>query len=167
MKKPAILLLATTLFGGTLIGFSAFAKPKPWLVWNASASAPVGLYRVIPGIPERGYLALVMPPKPVAELAARRGYLPLRVPLIKRIAAVGGDDVCAFGGAIIVNGKVVVRQRKADKKGRPLPQWDGCRELAQDEIFLLTNAPGSFDSRYFGPVPRQQIVGRLAPVWTK
>lgn len=166
MKRPAVLPLAATLAGIALVGFSAIAHPQSRLVWNASASAPIGLYRVVSGTPERGNFVLVRIPKSIEKLAASRGYLPVGVPLIKRIAAVAGDDVCAFNGAIIVNGKVVARQRKVDRAGRSLPRWNECRELVQGEFFLLTKAPDSFDSRYFGLVPSAQVTGRLAPLWT-
>ncbi|MGB8275918.1 MAG: S26 family signal peptidase, partial [Alphaproteobacteria bacterium] len=52
-------VLALTLFGLGLIGLATLARPAPWLVWNASASAPIGLYRVLPGKPIRGDLVLV------------------------------------------------------------------------------------------------------------
>lgn len=166
MRKPAALPLAVTLAGIALIGFSAAARPTPQFIWNASASAPIGLYRVDSGAPERGDFVLVRLPKSIEKLAAIRGYLPAGVPLIKRIAAVAGDDVCAFDGAIIVNGKIVARQRKVDRAGHSLPCWNECRELVQGEFFLLTKAPDSFDSRYFGPVTSARVIGRLAPLWT-
>jgi conjugative transfer signal peptidase TraF len=167
MKKPAVLLLATALASASLIGFSAIAKPTPWLVWNASASAPIGLYRVLPGAPRRGDLVLVYPPEGAAELAAKRGYLPAGVSLIKRVVAMAGDRVCALRGTIFVNGGAVARQSKADRAGRAIPRWRGCRELAKDELFLVMKAvPDSFDSRYFGPVTRAHIIGRLAPLCT-
>ena len=166
MRKPAALPLAVALAGIALVGFSAIAHPQPRLVWNASASAPIGLYRVVSGAPERGDFVLVRIPKSIEKVAAIRGYLPAGVPLIKRVAAVAGDDVCAFNGAIIVNGEIAARQRKADRAGRSLPRWNECRELVQGEFFLLTNAPDSFDSRYFGPVSSARVIGRLAPLWT-
>lgn len=166
MKRPAFLPLAATLAGIALVGFSAIAHPQPRLVWNASASAPIGLYRVVSGAPERGDFVLVRIPKSIEKLAAFRGYLPAGVPLIKRVAAVAGDDVCAFSGAIIVNGEIVARQCKADRAGRFLPRWNECQELVQGELFLLGDAPDSFDSRYFGPVTSARVIGRLAPLWT-
>src|SRR3546814_2543434 len=33
-------VLTLTMFGLGLIGLAALARPAPWLVWNASASAP-------------------------------------------------------------------------------------------------------------------------------
>lgn len=165
MKRPAFLPLAAMLAGLALIGFFSAARPAPQLVWNASASAPIGLYRVVSGAPERGDFVLVRIPKSIEKLAAIRGYLPAGVPLIKRVAAVAGDDVCAFDGAIIVNGAIAARQRKVDRAGRSLPRWNECLELVQGEFFLLGDAPDSFDSRYFGPVTSARVIGRLAPLW--
>ncbi|MDF1719242.1 MAG: conjugative transfer signal peptidase TraF [Minwuia sp.] len=166
MKKAVLLPLVVAISGVTLIGISAIVH-APLLVWNASASAPIGLYRVTSGAPERGDLVLISPPKSIAKLAAERRYLPAGVPLIKRIAAMGGDDVCAFDGAIIINGKIVAHQLERDRAGRPMPRWYECRALVGDEFFLLLTPADSFDSRYFGPVPRAQIIGRLAPLWTE
>lgn len=166
MKKAAILPVAVVLSGIALIGMSAIAR-APLLVWNASASAPIGLYRVTSGAPERGNLVLVRPPKSIAKLAAERRYLPRGVPLIKRIAAMGDDEVCAFNSVIIINGDVVAYQLKVDRKGRPMQRWNECRALDADEIFLLLKPADSFDSRYFGPIPRSQITGRLVPLWTE
>ncbi|WP_419739563.1 conjugative transfer signal peptidase TraF [Ruegeria sp.] len=166
MKKAVLLPLAAVLSGVALIGISAIAH-TPLLVWNASASAPIGLYRVTSGAPERGDLVLVQPSKSIAKLAAERRYLPAGVPLIKRIAAMSGDDVCAFNSVIIINGDVVADHLKVDRKGRPMPRWNECRTLEADEIFLLLTPAGSFDSRYFGPVKRHRIIARLAPLWTE
>ncbi|MEO8301757.1 MAG: S26 family signal peptidase [Rhizomicrobium sp.] len=30
----------------------------------------------------------------------------------------------------------------------------------------MTPAAASFDSRYFGPVPRDNVMERIAPLWT-
>ncbi|NGO54523.1 S26 family signal peptidase [Allomesorhizobium camelthorni] len=160
--------IAVATLGLGLIGFTVLAKPSPWLVWNASASAPVGLYRVGFAAPARGDLVLVRPPEAVAELAEKRGYLPPNVPLVKRLAALSGEHVCAFNEAIIIGGEIVARRLETDAQGRPLPWWNGCRRLGRDEVFLLGGeATGSFDSRYFGPVPLASVIGRLVPLWTE
>src|SRR3546814_9884001 len=86
-------VLTLTMFGLGLIGLAALARPAPWLVWTASASAPIGLYRVFPGNPASGDLGLVRPPDSARQLAADRGYLPLDVPLVKRVAALAGDTI--------------------------------------------------------------------------
>lgn len=160
--------IAVATIGLSLIGFAAFVKPSPWLVWNASASAPVGLYRIGSETPARGDLVLVRAPKSAADLAAERGYLPRNMALVKHLAALPGEHVCAFNEAIIIGGEIVARRLATDAQSRPLPWWNACRRLADNEIFLLgSDANRSFDSRYFGPVPAANIIGRLVPLWTE
>ncbi|HEV2899541.1 MAG TPA: conjugative transfer signal peptidase TraF [Pseudaminobacter sp.] len=160
--------IAVAAIGLGLIGFTAFVKPSPWLIWNASASAPVGLYRVGFTAPARGDLVLVRPPESVADLAENRGYLPRNVPLVKRLAALPGEHVCAFKDGIIIGGEIVARRLETDRQHRPLPRWNECRKLGRGEVFLLgDDAPASFDSRYFGPVPVANVIGRLVPLWTE
>jgi len=161
-------VLALSLLGLGLIGLTALARPAPWLVWNASASAPIGLYGVLPGKPASGDLVLVRTPDPARQLAAERGYLPLNVPLVKRVAALDGDTVCAADDVISVNGRVVAERLARDRLGHPLPSWNGCTLLHSGEAFLLMEGrTDSFDSRYFGPVPTAAIIGRLAPLWVE
>jgi len=153
------------------VGALAWSGPMPdraLMVWNASASAPLGLYRMrADSHPVRGDLVLAIPPRAAAALAASRGYLPMGVPLVKRIAAVAGDTVCARDDVIFINGKHIATRLPSDHRGRALPRWSGCRALGGDEIFLLMpNVRDSFDGRYFGPVRAAQIAGRLVPVWT-
>jgi len=167
MKKSSVPTLSVMLVGVVFIGVSAMTTPAPRLVWNASASTPIGLYRVLPDAPECGDLVLIRPPQSTAEFAAERGYLPAGVPLIKRVVAMAADDVCAFDGTVFVNGKSAAHQRETDRAGRPMPRWKGCRELIAGEFFLMNAPEDSFDSRYFGPVMRAQIIGRIAPIWTE
>ncbi len=106
-------------------------------------------------------------PDAAQKLAAERGYLPAGVPLVKRIAALSGDQVCAVGMTITINDRAVAERLESDSKGRPLPSWQGCRLLRRDEVFLLMEGvPDSFDGRYFGPVTRSAIIGKLIPLWT-
>ncbi len=141
----------------------------PWLVYNASASAPIGLYRVEQRLPRRGEMALVEPPPLVELMLYERGLLPRSVPLVKQVAAVGGDEVCRRKGEgqdeIAINGQVVAEALEKDTDGRPLPKWEGCLHLATGEFFLLQPHPRSFDSRYFGPVLRCDVLGVVRRVW--
>jgi len=98
-----------------------------------------------------------------------REILPPAVPLLKQVAATGGDEVCRSEqptGTLSINGKVVAETYSTDQEGRPLPSWQGCMRLIDGEFFLLQPHPLSFDSRYFGPVLRCDIVGVARPLWT-
>jgi conjugative transfer signal peptidase TraF len=141
--------------------------PRPALLWNASASSPVGLYRVGPPKDLRpGDLVVAWPPEPARTLGAERRYLPRNVPLVKRVAAVAGDRVCAVGQAVFVNGRLETLRLERDPSGRPMPWWTGCEDLADGDHLLLTpDVPQAFDGRYFGISRRDEIVGRARLIW--
>ena len=166
MRRRA-LLLAGGLSIAALIAPLA-APPPPVLVWNASASAPIGLYLLRPmSRPVRGALALIRLPSPLARFAAERGYLPLAPPLIKPVAAGPGQVVCRTGLVLTLDHREVGRALAHDRRGRALPIWQGCRTLAAGEVFVMNPAVGdSFDGRYFGPVPLTALLGRARPLWT-
>jgi conjugative transfer signal peptidase TraF len=153
--------------GASALGFTIAAPPAPRLLWNASASAPIGLYRVRPGVSvRRGDVAIVRLPAVARALAAERHYLPATVPAVKLIAATAGARVCARGPALLIDGRLAARRLAADAHGRPLPWWDGCRTLENDEVFLLMpDSADSFDGRYFGISRRADIVGKATLLW--
>jgi conjugative transfer signal peptidase TraF len=129
---------------------------------------PIGLYRVKP-IDEVTVTNLVVavPPEPLAAFLAKRGYLPIGIPLIKRILALPGQSVCRSGFTISVDGIEMGTALPRDRRGRVLPVWQSCRAIAQDEVFLMNwDEPASFDGRYFGPIPLSAIIGRAEPLWT-
>src|SRR3546814_10509098 len=130
--------------------FRSRIEPRPQLVWNSSASAPVGLYAVDDAAPlARGDMVIARVPIAFRMLAARRHYLPANVPLVKRVAATVGDEVCAVGARVTVNGRLAAKRQTRDGAGRPMPWWSGCAELGRGEYFLLmAGSPASFAGRY-------------------
>ena len=147
----------------------ASVPPKPLaLIWNASTSVPMGLYRVAPGITMRtGDLLVVRPPPALARFMTERRYIESGVPLLKPLAAGGGARVCRDGPHVTIDGHNVATALDADRYGRPLPRWTGCYRLAHDQLFLIApTSPASFDSRYFGPVRRSAVIGRALALWT-
>lgn len=150
---------------GTL-AVSAPPMSHPMLLWNASSSVPVGLYRLEARAPVMGELAAIRLPEPVRSLAAKRGYLGARALLIKPVAGGAGDVVCRHSAIVTINGHLVALARTFDVAGRVLPSWSGCRVLAGAEVFVLSAVPDSFDSRYFGPIDQANVLGVGHPVWT-
>ncbi|KTE04336.1 hypothetical protein ATE68_01415 [Sphingopyxis sp. H038] len=148
---------------------SLIARPRPLLLWNVSASAPVGLYFVgSAGRLARGDMVAARVPSGLRLFAARRRYLPMNVPLVKRVAAVSGDIVCASGSDVTVNGRRVARRVAHDGLGRPMPWWSGCVELVEGDAFLLmTDSPASFDGRYFGVSPAADVMGEAVLLWRR
>lgn len=160
-----VILMSVAVLG---LCASAVVRPAPRLIWNATASTPVGLYVLRPAgrlcVTE---LVAVRPPAPVARYLAAGGFLPLGVFLLKHITALPGQTVCRTGEVITVDGAAVGDAHDRDHLGRPLPRWSGCHTLQPGQIFLMNpTVPDSLDGRYFGPFPASSIVARAIPIWT-
>jgi conjugative transfer signal peptidase TraF len=138
------------------------------LLYNPSGSVARGWYLIVPVTHLKvGMLVIARLPVWAARLAAARGYLPITVPVIKRVAARGGERVCERAGVLSIEGRPVAQALTADSAGRPLPAWRACRHLRANEILLLgEGAADSYDSRYFGAVVVSAIMGRGIPLWT-
>jgi conjugative transfer signal peptidase TraF len=170
-RACARLALAALSAGGlAALAWASFGSPRPRLTYNPSDSVAVGWYRVDPrepgaSAPQVGSFVLVPLPAAAAALAARRGYLPRGVPLLKPVAAVAPERVCVTGGRVHIDGVPVATVLRTDGRERPLPSWQSCRRLRPGELFLLsTTNSASFDSRYFGPVSASAVIGIAHPV---
>ena len=159
--------LLATLAGASMVALST-PSARPALIWNASPSAPLGLYRVTAEArPKLTDLVVVRPPHDLVWFLADGGYLPRGVPLLKRVAALGGQRICRTGVTVSVDGVPLGDALARDHRGRPLPNWQGCVVLTGDQVFLFnSDRPDSLDGRYFGPLDRSTIVGRAQPIWT-
>lgn len=142
------------------------AQPSPRLLWNVSASTPKGLYAVHLGVtPKAGDMVVAFVPNEARMLAASRRYLPLGVPLVKRVAAASGDRVCARADLLFINRRFAARRQEEDSNGRILPHWSGCITLRPGEYLLLGDHLWSFDGRYFGVTGAKEIIGRANLLW--
>ena len=141
---------------------------RPLLVWNATASAPPGFYRIEPpSLLRLGDMVLLHPDQASAALYAERGYLPRGVPLFKPVAAIAGMHVCEQDARVTIDGRVTAVALPADGMHRSMTHWTGCRTLTTGEIFLLNPAVRtSLDGRYFGPSPVTVVLRRAVPLWT-
>ena len=140
---------------------------------NLSESQPLGLYRAVKGAWARRDLVAVCLPDAYVPTAVARGYVGRRgacgthTPLIKRVAAIGGDHV-EVAARVSVNGRTLpgTELLARDGAGRPLRAATGGT-LAPGELWLVSSVvPTSIDSRYFGPVPARNVRHRLEALWT-
>ncbi|QOK92206.1 S26 family signal peptidase [Ralstonia pseudosolanacearum] len=175
LGRARIVVATLAAIGFAALGWASFVSPLPRFTYNPSDSVAVGWYRVDPLDHRAGSLPSPLPvnsivlvplPAEAAALAAQRGYLPTRVPLLKRVGAIAPQEVCIAGGIVRIDGVPSAAVLRADRLGRPLPSWQRCRRLESGELFLLsvTNT-ASFDSRYFGPVAVSTVIGVAHPVW--
>jgi conjugative transfer signal peptidase TraF len=161
-------ILAVTLLSVIGIAATSVADMPTKLLWNVTASAPVGFYTIEPAdwltVPE---LVAFMPPEPVAGFMVARGYVGRGVPLLKRVIGLPGQRVCRSRRAITVDGVEMGDALDHDRTGRALPVWQGCLVIADGQLFLMNiDARDSLDGRYFGPIPASAVIGRALPLWT-
>lgn len=173
--RARLVLAGFSVVSLAALAWAAFVQPPPRLIYNPSDSVAVGWYRIEPidlrtaSLPRPlsvDSIVLVPLPARTATLAAQRGYLPTRVPLLKRVGAVAPQHVCIVAGQVRIDGVPAAAALPADRLGRPLPSTQLCRRLEPGELFLLSvTNPASFDSRYFGPVNASAVIGVAHPVW--
>lgn len=142
---------------------------------NLTPSEPLGLWRIVR--PDRpilvGDMVFLCPPDTAAMREARmRGYLRVGLcasrvaPLIKAVVAASGQ-VIEIHDEVRVDGRPLPHSRIArmDGQGREMTPYDGG-VVPPGTVFLHSEFPGSFDSRYFGPLPIDGILGLAREVWT-
>jgi signal peptidase I len=165
----ATIFLNIALANGLLVASTALPEAihNPPIIINETISMAKGAY-VRSG--DLGHLevgdiiALPMNASAKAYLGDKLGY-PDDTMLIKRVAGISGDAMCRDGANVTINGKSVQASLK-DTRGNNLLSWGGCRTLLQNEVFVLGDHAGSFDSRYFGAVIRQELSGTYKAVMT-
>lgn len=167
MSPNATSILVSAWVAVAGLAYTALARLPVKLTYNATQSAAVGFYAVEPpGRIAVGDQVLSRLPADVAALADARRYVPATTPVLKTVAATAGAVVCRTGARVIVDAHPVALARSADRAGRPLPMWAGCRRLGPGEVLLLGRPADSFDGRYFGPTPAALVVGRARSLWT-
>ena len=124
-----------------------------------SASHPAKLFLIHhEAFPQPGELAVWKWPT--------RAYFPQDVMMVKRVLAVGPASLIMKDRTAIVNEQLLGVAIRTGTKGQPLPvsQWNGA---VPPEWYLLGTAAvsDSWDSRYYGPVPKEWIIGTAIPLW--
>ena len=92
------------------------------------------------------------------DIVVLRYPLDPRLDYIKRVIGLPGDIVRIHGGAVSVNGEVLEEPyiSEPDRRG------DTLVHVESDHYFVMgDNRPHSSDSREFGLVPRENLVGKV------
>lgn len=155
LRMPSVAVIVAAM----IMSLRLIARAAPPLALvNESPSLPKGLYlRSLDQAPRRGGVVAVEPPAFARRYLAALG-MPASVPLLKRVAAAGGERVCRTGGELRWPGRTATALPR-DRRGGSLPAWSGCRRLGPDELLVIGDTATSFDSRYFGPVRRSSLIG--------
>lgn len=173
IRRHPLAMLASASLG--IVGLLVFSGEWAGLRLNTTPSENLGLWRIesISRPLAIGDLVFICPP-PTAEFleGRRRGYLRVGLcpggygPLIKSVAALPRQNV-SVSHDVTIDGVLIENSapHHLDGHGRPLAAFRGGTVPA-GSVFLLSAFPGSWDSRYFGPVPASGVLGLAHEVWT-
>ncbi len=142
---------------------------------NWTPSVALGIWRIAPlhrPVELSDHVFICPPLNQKFAQARERGYLRRGLcpswlaPLIKIVVALPGQSV-VIGRSVVIDGKELPdsRLQSADGSGRPLIPFAGGI-VPQGMLFLHSPYRGSYDSRYFGPVPASGVLGLAKPVLT-
>ncbi|MFT0860393.1 conjugative transfer signal peptidase TraF [Ancylobacter sp. G4_0304] len=142
---------------------------------NLTPSEPLGLWRIVPldrPVAIGDLVFVCPPPGPVSAFGLERGYFRQGLcpsgaaPLIKTVAALAGSRI-EVGARVEIDGDALPRSEliARDGAGRLLTPWTGGIVPA-GQIFVHSPFAGSYDSRYFGPIPDAGLLGLARPIFT-
>ena len=161
MMRPEQRAALSVIFLGVALA-TLFCSEK--LILNTTASVPIGLWWRVDGpltlgdvvrVPIEAFKATDWVP----EVYWRRNAWGRPKAFLKRVAGLPGDIIEAGEyGLLLINGQLIPNSAplSADKAGRPLKAYPLPLQLESDEIWLLSDSPRGFDSRYLGSASLRQ-----------
>ena len=128
------------------------------LILNTTASVPRGLWLKLDTLPQKGDFVQV----PIEAFSStewvppeyfRKNMWGNNKPFLKKVAGIHGDLIeLGDNGVININGVPFTNSapRSHDRAGRFLRAFPLPVTLASDEVWLMSDSPFGFDSRYLG-----------------
>lgn len=147
-----------------LSGLSWIQKEKR-LIYNYTDSLPHGFYFLEKSTITKGALIAFIPPENIRKIMTERGYLKDDGYLMKYVAAEPGDSVSTTGHRLVINGDDFGQILPYDQQGRVLPKFHFNGRLKQDYLVAVKGKANSFDSRYYGPIRKENVIGIAQPLW--
>jgi conjugative transfer signal peptidase TraF len=168
----AAVILGAAILGCVVILVAGFCVG---LRVNTTPSEPLGLWRIAPidrPVAIGDLVFICMPNSAVQREGMSRGYLHRGLcpsgtaPLIKKVAAIAGQQI-TIDRSVSIDGVPLHNSRLVDRDGlgRSIRPFSGGM-VPRGQVFLHSAFPGSWDSRYFGPVPTAGILGSARKVLT-
>jgi conjugative transfer signal peptidase TraF len=149
--------------GATAWALASVGKAAGLTINTSGSSAPPGFYYSANAPIRDGALVKVCLPHQWAKFGLKRRYIGAGMcpdgiePVIKYVGARGGEKVHVAPGSIPT----------IDTAGRPMPHFIyGDYIVPAGSIWLVGTILHSFDSRFYGDVPKGNVVAVLRPIWT-
>lgn len=86
--------------------------------------------------------------------------------IVKIVEGMPGDQVSVTPDQTVINGKAVgTGLQVATDLGIPADRYTRTGVIPDDGYWFFGRTADSFDSRYWGSVNREQVLGRAYPIW--
>ncbi len=143
---------------------------------NLTASLPLGIWQIDKSFTqiEKGDYVWFKPTKEIADFGIERGYFEKNpkcennsIPLLKIAYGLPGDTYSFHDDFVRINNQPIpnIKRRKKDTKNQLMPIIPNGI-VREKHLFVLTLHPHSYDSRYYGTIPLENIEGTAKPILT-
>ncbi|PIR10210.1 MAG: conjugative transfer signal peptidase TraF [Gammaproteobacteria bacterium CG11_big_fil_rev_8_21_14_0_20_46_22] len=180
LKKPSKRTVLGIMLSVLMIPLFALLFYVFGIIFTYTGSIPVGFYRIISDTTQikRGDYVSFCLPDTIAKMGLERGYIHRgscangSEELIKQVIAVPGDTVKLANNEISVNGLFLgsgyfAPTRIIDKDHLPVYRFikEGTYQAKGYWVYGFGDPRYSWDSRYYGGIPKANIKHRLLPLW--
>lgn len=152
-KVAAVLLAGAAAFAGARVAADRYLIAFD--VQKHYTCLPFDLFlvdRQVPRSLRRGSLVQFAAPPAAQRLTGA-------FTVVKVIAGIGGDTWRVANDELYVNGELWGRLYLLNTLGLPPGALDGAGTVAAGSVLVLGTTPSSYDSRYWGPLPIQNVRG--------
>lgn len=157
----AVVLLALVVLALNVSGFRVGLDAQRLIGQPACMPSLVYLWSKTDGNPPaRGDYVVARMPKTAFGVGGREGDR-----IIKIVMGVPGDSIRISGTELWINGKHTDRLWLAKSlPGKTVGDYDVQIVLGEHQYFVMGTTKESFDSRYWGPINREAIIGSALPL---
>lgn len=166
-------ILPFALASASLVGLTTLCYQQN-IRFNSSSSMPYGLYKKANGDINRGSIIAACLPSNIAIEGVKRGYLGKGIcpdgssPIIKKLIGLPGDQIIINQKEIIVNGQhYLAPQQRYDSNKLLIRSWVKINTPINSNGYWLygeNNPTRSWDSRYYGSIKIDNLVGKYKPL---
>ncbi|NEW59903.1 conjugative transfer signal peptidase TraF [Sulfurovum sp. bin170] len=176
MRKKVKIFILLTFTIILLFATFIYAMKNGKVIFNTTSSFPLGFYKISKSnqYKKGDLVSFCAVPSKMIDRMIKQGYsqknslCPNQTPqLLKKILGLEGDNI-TMNSVVLVNNQPIKNSRvfKKDRNGNLL-NFQQSQRVKKDYFWAMSDYnEKSFDSRYFGQIPLENIIGRATPIMT-